>query len=33
MEEALRLVAVAWIAINIGFVFGAFWAARAQLSR
>jgi hypothetical protein len=33
MEETLRLLAVAWIAINIGFVFGAFWTARAHLSR
>jgi hypothetical protein len=33
MEETLRLVAVAWVAINVGFVFGAFWAARWNLSR
>lgn len=33
MEETLKLVAVAWIAINIGFVFGALWASRWSWSR
>lgn len=33
MEETLKLLAVAWIAINVGFVFGALWGSRWSLSR
>ena len=28
MEETLKLLAVAWLAINVGFVFGALWGSR-----
>jgi hypothetical protein len=31
MDETLRLVMVAWIAINAGFLFGALWASRDKL--